>query len=392
MKVLVFTSEYPPQGNTSAIHFFTREWAKAGHKVFVVFGCNRLVFPLYLIAGQKDRRTSAGRTERYEYEGVHVLKLPVVRLIPKSRLISRISRLRAIRKMKKAIEAWGQFDVIVSHFCSNQLFLVDAAQKTLKCPVVSIFHTCDTQDDRLSKAIVAHSDLVGARSAKIEDYLKQKIGYKQRIIRVVSGVPQQYLKGTIERSSAQKHKFIFVGKLIARKHVSEMIDAFAKMPIHYNYQLEIVGDGLEKSKLEAKVNKLKLSDKVVFTGRISRDEVAARMREADCFVMTSSNETFGLVYLEAMAAGCLVIGSRGEGIDGIVIDGENGFLVNPGDSDELYEKLIRIMDMGDDEYRRLTDNSYQTVSDLTDENVAMRYLEDIKTVLPNSDRTIFNME
>ena len=374
MKILVLTSEYPPQGNTSAIHYFTREWAKAGNDVYVVFACNRLVFPLYLIAGQQDRRASAGKTERYDLEGVHVLKLPLVRLIPKCSFISPFCRMRAIKELEKTIKAWGEFDVIISHFCSNVFFLTKIVKKQQDCSVVSVFHTCDTRKDTLAKEIVNSSDAIGARSAKIEYYLQNKIGYSGRVFRVVSGVPQEYIRDRKAISLKAKKKFIYVGKLIPRKHVGEMLDAFAKLPKEYDYQLEIIGDGLELPKLKAKASSEALAGKVTFTGRISRDDVSAHMRDADCFVMVSSNETFGLVYLEAMAAGCLVVGSKGEGIDGIIVDGENGFLVQPGDADALCEKLIRIMDMGDQEYKRLTDRSYETVSNLTDEDAAMRYL------------------
>ena len=59
------------------------------------------------------------------------------------------------------------------------------------------------------------------------------------------------------------------------------------------------------------------------------------IRNADCFVMVSSREAFGLVYLEAMAKGCIVIGTKGQGIEGIVKHGENGFLCKARDVNEL---------------------------------------------------------
>lgn len=51
------------------------------------------------------------------------------------------------------------------------------------------------------------------------------------------------------------------------------------------------------------------------------------MLASDCFIMISKNEAFGLVYLEAMSAGCITIASRGEGFDGVIIHGVNGFYV-----------------------------------------------------------------
>ena len=59
---------------------------------------------------------------------------------------------------------------------------------------------------------------------------------------------------------------------------------------------------------------------------MKREEVIRQMDNHDVFVMISRNETFGLVYLEAMARGCITIASRNEGFDGVIEHGVNGFL------------------------------------------------------------------
>ena len=64
------------------------------------------------------------------------------------------------------------------------------------------------------------------------------------------------------------------------------------------------------------------------------------LKQHDVFIMISKNETFGLVYLEAMAVGCITIASRQEGFDGIIKHGYNGFLCEAGNQEEL-EKLIK---------------------------------------------------
>ena len=63
----------------------------------------------------------------------------------------------------------------------------------------------------------------------------------------------------------------------------------------------------------------------------------------DAFVLASYSETFGVVYIEAMYAGLPVIGIRGQGIDGVVKDGENGFLATPRDVEDLVEKIEYII-------------------------------------------------
>lgn len=61
--------------------------------------------------------------------------------------------------------------------------------------------------------------------------------------------------------------------------------------------------------------------------------------------MVSENETLGLVYLEVMAQGCIPVGSRGEAIDGIIVDGRNGFLVNPNNEEDLCLVILKINKM-----------------------------------------------
>lgn len=85
------------------------------------------------------------------------------------------------------------------------------------------------------------------------------------------------------------------------------------------------------------------------------------MRQSDIFVLPSVGETFGMVYLEAMASGCIVVGTKDDGIDGIIKDGENGFLTFPI-SDEIRKNLLKIKNMGDDRLKALSYNSFSTVS------------------------------
>ena len=116
---------------------------------------------------------------------------------------------------------------------------------------------------------------------------------------------------------------------------------------------------------------------VKFHGRLSRDQVQEKLREADCFAMISENEVFGLVYLEAMASGCLTIASRDGGVDGIIVDSVNGFLCEQGNAVELSEILNKVSTLEKSEAMRIRQEALKTVSDYSDNRVAQRYLTDI---------------
>ena len=91
--------------------------------------------------------------------------------------------------------------------------------------------------------------------------------------------------------------------------------------------------------------------------------------------MGSKSEVFGLVYLEAMARGCITIAARNEGMDGIIETGKNGFLCEAGNADELTSIIKRINSLSADEKRQISENARHTAEELSDFNVAKRYLE-----------------
>jgi phosphatidyl-myo-inositol dimannoside synthase len=96
----------------------------------------------------------------------------------------------------------------------------------------------------------------------------------------------------------------------------------------------IVGDGSDRQRLQQKATHLGVGDRVVFTGYVAEEEKADHYRLADAFVMPSRGEGFGFVFLEAMACGIPVIGSKFDGSREALRHGELGILVEPGNREE----------------------------------------------------------
>ena len=107
-----------------------------------------------------------------------------------------------------------------------------------------------------------------------------------------------------------------------------------------------------------------------------RSEALAKMREADVFSLPSYAETFGLAYLEAMSQGAVAVGSRGEGIDGVIEDGENGYLLDAKDERGLTALLTRLWHMDGDEWDRVVENAHTTAGNMSRRAMAKKYLED----------------
>ena len=126
---------------------------------------------------------------------------------------------------------------------------------------------------------------------------------------------------------------IYVGRLSAEKQIERIKPVLEKIP---DASLALVGDGPYRNQLE----KIFENTKTNFIGYLSGEELASAYASGDIFLFPSSTETLGLVLLEAMAAGCPVIGANKGGIPDIINDGVNGCLYNPDEKDSGEESLI----------------------------------------------------
>ena len=144
-----------------------------------------------------------------------------------------------------------------------------------------------------------------------------------------------------QRTANIPRRVITVGTLKPRKCMDRTLAAFARVAADYpDATLTIVGMGEMEAQLRAQAASLGVAGRVELTGGIPHEEVLRRMAESDLFVLPSWGEGYGIVYIEAMAAGCIAVGAQGEGIEDTIRDGENGFLVPAGDIDAT-ERVMR---------------------------------------------------
>jgi glycosyltransferase involved in cell wall biosynthesis len=139
-----------------------------------------------------------------------------------------------------------------------------------------------------------------------------------------------------------------VARLIERKGVSDLLRAWSLLP-RGKYFLEIAGEGPQRDALRALAAELHVDADVRFAGPLDREEIAARCRQSDLFVLTPHEEAFGNVFAEAIAAGLPVIGSNIGAIPDLVQNGENGILVAPGNPGAI---ALAIKELGEDPARR----------------------------------------
>jgi glycosyltransferase involved in cell wall biosynthesis len=137
---------------------------------------------------------------------------------------------------------------------------------------------------------------------------------------------------------------LFCGSLIPRKGVNFLLNAMVTVFAQYpNYRLVVIGPGPEQDNLKRQAQDLCISDKVVFIGPQSPQEVQTWMQRAKVFVLPSLEEGQGIVILEAQASGTPVVASQVGGIPEW-ISNETGILVPPADPQALARAIITLLD------------------------------------------------
>ncbi len=134
------------------------------------------------------------------------------------------------------------------------------------------------------------------------------------------------------------------GRLIRAKGFDMLLHAFSHVEPR-SLHLVVLGDGPERGDLLALARRLTISDRVCFPGAVS--DITRWYRRAKCFVLSSRNEGWPNVLVEAMAAGCPVVSFRCDyGPAEIVQDGTSGLLVAPGDVNALAHAIARVVTDG----------------------------------------------
>ena len=267
------------------------------------------------------------------------------------------------------------FDLIISHMPSGHIY-ADLINKKLKLPHISIIHQSDFQvltnfkyafyfKKRLQNAL-KNSTLIGARN----HFLAKKLNAD---FVLPSYIDEKFIvKNKIQN---KKLKLITLSKLIKRKNIDKVIKALSNVDFDFKYS--IYGQGRELNKLEKLIQKHNLSNKIKIHPHINHDFIWEKLDENDVFILPSVNETFGISYLEALARGLIVIGTKNTGIDGFIQNEENGFLIEPTIQEiiNILEKINKI------NKEKIIENSLSNIQNYTKEKIMNKYNEIIKKIL-----------
>jgi glycosyltransferase involved in cell wall biosynthesis len=401
--ILLLTPVYPSpdriQKGTPVVHYFAKEWVKLGHNVLVChYPAN---FPyLYRLAARPIKQFLESKLsdyltidyihkDNYLYEGVRVYRIPLKKYIPHRRYSTRQVK-KAVNTTLLACETEDFTpDLMIGHWVNPQIDIMSLLKVHFSVPTCLVLHGSGSDIAKLyrNKAddVVANINAFGFRSNTLKHTFEKTYGHVDKYFMCYSGVPKTFFDGIGEntRSFEKVRSFIFVGMLIQRKFPFETLLSLTNSEFT-DFSLTYIGQGAEGKKINAylpTLAELKPKSSVSLLGRIPREKIKQHLLSSDVFIMVSKNEVFGLVYLEAMATGCIPVAAKNEGFDGIIIDGVNGFLCEAGNVDELTQIINRIKKMPCEELKKISQQAIETANQMTDEKMAKNYLNDVLKLL-----------
>ena len=253
---------------------------------------------------------------------------------------------RAALRVARKLHAQKPFDIVHAHMLPRDGHAGLIVARELGVPCALTVHGTDIlhyfipskrpwrRNIRIAQNVDALMAVSGMLRSRVQPYRDE-----EKLTRVVpNGVDLSLVPKVTENTP---RAVISVGTLKARKCMDRTIAAFARLAGEFpDATLTIVGVGELREQLERQIEELGLTGRATLTGGLAHEDVLRAMGKSDLFVLPSWGEGYGIVYIEAMAAGCIAVGAKDEGIEDTIADGENGFLVPAGDVDAI-ERVMR---------------------------------------------------
>jgi glycosyltransferase involved in cell wall biosynthesis len=192
--------------------------------------------------------------------------------------------------------------------------------------------------ERLIKPVYRKVHFIIGSPSTSNEYLEW--GFPKDQVSVVNYCVNKQIYYPDESNTYHIHRIGYFGRLKKYKSVDHLLRAMDRLRDSYpSLQLEIIGDGDDKERLESLTEELKLRDRITFHGFIDEEEKAPLLQKMNFVVNTSSKEGWGLTVVEANACGAPVVAANVPGLRDSVVDGETGLLYEFGNIDDLIEKM-----------------------------------------------------
>lgn len=337
MKIGIFTNNYLPNpyGVTRSIETFRHEFEKRGNTVFIF----------------------APSWKGYQDKNLNVFRYPSIDIKIKFRFPLAIPY---SRRMDKVIE---KLDLDIIH-AQHPNLLGSVAMKWARRKKIPLIFTWHTLYDKYTnfipfipakisagymiKKAVKFANLADAVIVPTDSIIPiiRKWGVKNKnIIPIATGVSEEEFSGASRNKIREKYGIgedetvlFMVSRLTSEKNVEFVFRSVKNILKRDKIKFLVVGDGYLRRDLEEYCRREKISQKVIFCGEVEREEIKNYYTSADIFVYSSKSETQGMIITEAMYMGLPIVALSATGINSLVLNRGNGFLV--GENEEEFSKAV----------------------------------------------------
>lgn len=209
-----------------------------------------------------------------------------------------------------------------------------------------------------AKRTFALTRAVTTPTRRAADFLESTIDI-HGVIPVSCGIDRSNYTADLEPRDA--NRILFVGRLTSEKGIDVVLHALAQLDPALNATFDVVGGGDQRRNLEQLAGQLGVADRVTFHGHASEEDLRSLYTRASVFAIASIAELQSIATMEAMASGLPIVAANAVALPHLVHDGENGYLFEPGDADELAARLTDVLTAEPDERRRMQQASLDGV-------------------------------
>jgi glycosyltransferase involved in cell wall biosynthesis len=319
-----------------------RALARAGHQVGIISA--GVITLRYLFSGYPYERQE-------QFENFHISRryertFVPARYYPHKAFQKKVSRL-FFTEFDTYVNKYGRPDVVHAHNFLHAGFVAAELKDKYGIPFVLTEHSSSFArggvPDGLNsdlRTVCKKATYVNCVSFAFKRLLDQRLGVNFEVFHnIVDGI---FFEKQRTEKKEDYFRFLNVASLDDNKNQALALKAFSKKFKNQKYRLTFIGDGPLESKLKNLSKQLGIADQVEFLGRLPRVSVRDEMMKAQCFILPSTFETFGVVLIEALACGIPLIATKCGGPEDIVNTG-NGILIDIESEDQLAAAMEKIV-------------------------------------------------
>ena len=370
MNILLINYEYKPQcgGAGFATYNLAKELNRQGHHVDLMIGWDDHFGQHELLDGSKTYVVKLRKKSVHESRPLGVLGF-IIKGMP---LIAKITKrnsydvIQFFFSVPTGLLKYGIKNKI-PYVCSLRGIDVPSARKDKYAFLRKILNL-------VNRDIVKNSSAVLALSNELAGWFHN--AYTDIPVEVIPNGLDCTLFSRKEQYSEKIKKFVTVTRLIECKNIELSMRAFKKVhEMHPDITLDIIGEGYLRKSLEKVIREEEMTEYICLKGYMEPTEIAAKLKEYDLFYLLTIADSFGQVFIEAMACGLPIICADIGGPKEIVVNGVTGLSVVPNDEESTVKALeyaIRhpkvMKEYGENGYQRV-------VNEYSIESVARKHIE-----------------